>query len=361
MRSQSHWGEDVPISWTILASVLKKLQKDSKIYNILDLLRAFQSINDLSMENEEALVNALTFFHETGNVLFQSKTENIILDVQWFVDAFKLIILDEEHGDMKNPEFEELFKFGLLSNAYLDELWTKNNFFQHKESLVYHMKQLDMLAELSKEKWYVPCMNKQTYCWKIIENCNVSSTLCFLFKFLPFVIFHRLVVACINRLEMKPWIREGRECIFHTVTILSCKDQTHRLLIGICENKELTHKNCPYSIEIQINVINSREIDTELTSSLQIRIFGILSDLTQACSSCEDSFTVGYRCSLKPFKKKPEDHIITQEEMDRKTSDLECSKCVNVHLVNLESILKFWEVRFVAKYLIKIIKYIMIT
>ena len=342
VRSQSYWGENVPISWTKLASVLKKIQRDSKIYALLDVLEAFRSINDLNNENEEELVNALTFFHETGEVLFHSKTENIILDVQWFVDAFKLIILDEEHVDMKYPEFEELIEYGLLSNELLDKLWTNGNFYQHKESLIYHMKQLDMLAELSKEIWYVPCMNKQTYVRTILKNCNVSSTLCFLFEFLPFVIFHRLVVACINRFEMKPWISEGKECIFHTVTILSCKDQTHRLLIGICDNKERTHREFPYSIEIQINITKPREIETELTLSLKRRICEILSSLTKAFRSCESAYTVGYRCKVEPFGGESEGQIISEEEMSE--SEFDCSKCSVVHLVNVGYIRNFWEV-----------------
>ncbi|XP_078326477.1 uncharacterized protein LOC111124123 isoform X3 [Crassostrea virginica] len=341
VKSQSHWGEDVPISWTKLASVLKKLQKDNKIYLYLDLLRFVQNSIELAMENEEELVNALTFFHETGEILFQSETGNIILDLQWFVDAFKCIILDETHVDMKYPEFEELNENGFLSKKILDELWNNDNFYHHKKVLVNHMKKLDMLAELSEEMWYVPCMNKQTYYWTILENCNVSSRLCFLFEFLPFVIYHRLVVACINKLEMKPWISEGRKCIFHTVAILSCKDPYHRVLIGICDNNEPTHKESPYSIEIQINVTEPREIDTKLTSEVQGRICEILSNLTQAFTSRESSFSVGYRCRLKPFGANPDGQIIKEAELSE--SEFDCSKCRKVHLVDVRSIRKFWE------------------
>ena len=352
MKSQSHWGEDVPILWTRLESVFKKLQIDNKVFVFSDLLRSLVNSVDSIIESKEELNNALTFFHERGVILFHSETGNIILDVQWFVDAFKCIILDGIHIDMKYRRFEELNEYGLLYNELLDKLWQSDNFSQHKGSLVNHMKQLHMLAELSEELWYVPCMNKQSYSRNILTNCNVSSRFCYLFEFLPFVIYHRLVVACINNLEMKPWIRESKKCIFHTVTILSCKDSYHRLLVGICDNKEITHRQFPYSIEIQINVTKPRIIDTEFTLRLQRRILEILSDLTQACTSCVGSFTVGYRCRLKPFGKKPEGHIFTQEEMERNKSELECSKCDTVHLVNLRSILKFWEVIFVAKYLI---------
>ena len=228
MKSQRHWGESVPITWTKLESALKRLKEYTKIYlfsdllrdvknsNLFsDLLRDVKNSNDLNIKVEEKLNNALKFFHETGVILFSSETENIILDVQWFVDAFKCIILDKEHMDLKDeknlPEFQELYENGLLSKSLLSQLWEKSNFNQHKKSLIYHMKQLDMLAELSTEEWYVPCMNKHAYSHEILKNCNVSSRLCFLFQFLPFIVYHRLVVACINKLDMELYMGERRE------------------------------------------------------------------------------------------------------------------------------------------------------
>lgn len=346
MKSQSHWGESVPISWTKLESVLKRLREYSKIYLFSNLLRDVQNADDIGIKTDEELITALTFFHETGVILFRSQITYVILDVQWFVDAFKCIILDEEHIDIKNKnnltEFEELNEHGLLSSILLTKLWENDNFFQHKESLIYHMKQLDMLAEISEEMWYVPCMNKQQYSREILENCNVSTTLCFLFEFLPFVIHHRLVVACINDLKMKPWKIAERMCIFHTVTILCCKDQIHRVLIGICNNKEHAHREYPYSIEIQINVTKPRKIDTRITSKLKESIGHILINLTQAFPFYKRPFPVGYRCQIKPFRGNPEGHIIKEEDMSK--PDFECSNCKPVHIVDVNSILYFWQV-----------------
>lgn len=99
------------------------------------------------------LITALTFFHDTGVILFRKEIENvIILDVQWFVDAFENIIMDERHKKEMNKynfkQFESLNSCGLLSSKLLDVLWGKSDFFQHKKSLIYHMKHLDMLADL---------------------------------------------------------------------------------------------------------------------------------------------------------------------------------------------------------------------
>ena len=206
-------------------------------------------------------------------------------------------------------------------------------FSEHKMSLIFHMKQLDMLAELSKEMWYVPCMNKQKYSCGILENCNVSSTLCFLFQFLPVVIYHRLVVSCINNLGMKPWKSAERMSIFHSVTILCCNDLNHRVLIGICDNKERTHREYPYSIEIQDNVTKPKKIDSQMTLKLKASIRQILDELTKDIPiyKKQNPFPIGYRCRIKPFSGNSDGHIMKEDDMS--TSNLECSRCRPVHVV----------------------------
>nr|XP_022305922.1 uncharacterized protein LOC111112612 isoform X4 [Crassostrea virginica] len=345
VKSQSHWGERVPISWTKHEAVLTKLKESNNVVSFSDLLRYVSETNDRKRNKEEDLLNALIFFNDTGVILFRSEIKDIIiLNVQWFVEAFKRIIFDEIHmevmEDMRDfAEFQELNEHGLLSSKVLNVLWQNSNFYQHKNSLVNHMKHLDMLAELSKELWYVPCMNKQKYPWEILNNCNVSSRLCFLFEFLPFVIYHRLVVACINKLGMTPWKISERMCIYHKVTVLLYKD--HRVLIAICDNKERPHRNFPFSIEIQINVTKPREIDTRLTSKLKEDIFERLSVLTQGILSSEFYSYVGYRCRLETFGKNVESHIITEEEMS--ASEYDCLKCSHPHIVHVGSIRRFWK------------------
>lgn len=92
--------------------------------------------------------------------------------------------MDETHKTIKDQnnfkDFDELHNHGILSKKLLVELWRTSNFYEHKRSLIYHMKELDMLVELSEEMWYVPCMNKQQYSCEMLENCNISSTLLFI-------------------------------------------------------------------------------------------------------------------------------------------------------------------------------------
>lgn len=348
LKFQDQWGENVPIAWAKLESFLRKMRERKKICFILDLLKDIQKADDQLLKNREELVIALKFFNDVGVILFQMEVENVvILDVQWFVDAFKCIILDEHHKGVKDKynltQFDDLTNSGLLYSKLLESLWGEGNFLQHKKSLVYYMKHLDMLAEVSPEWWYVPCMNKQKYTDSIMENCTVSSTLCFVFEFLPFVIFHRLIVACINKLEMALWQSQRKNCIYHNATILCCKNTTHRVLIGIHDIKGRKSEEYHYSIEIQAIVTNSdsRTLDSQICSKIKQNIYQILHDLTRSSTMKEELFQIGYRCTITPYSNHPKDHIILEKDL---YSEVDCAQCAPVHAVEVTSIIGFWKV-----------------
>lgn len=130
LKSQDHWGENVPIAWTRLESVLRSLRKEFKILNFANLSEHIQKVDAVQIYTEEDLITALRFFQETGVILFRNKL--IILDVQWFVDAFKCIIMDEKHAKARKKtnykHFDLLNDHGLLLNGLLDVLWENEGF-----------------------------------------------------------------------------------------------------------------------------------------------------------------------------------------------------------------------------------------
>lgn len=185
-------------------------------------------------------------------------------------------------------------------------------------------------------------MNKQKYTQSILNNCNVSSTLCFVFEFLPFVIFHRLVVTCINNMNMTLWQHGGQNCIFHTVVVLKCKNKTQQVLIGIRDTQITGKEPYPYSIEIQVIVTQPRLLDNYSCSEIRENIYNILENLTRTFSSDNDPFLEGYRCVINPYNDLPEGHIVLKKDSE----DYDCTKCVPAHVVEVDSILSFWEVGF---------------
>lgn len=352
MTKQNHWGEHVPIAWTILESFLKKMRESIQICLFSCLLETVNMSKDLQIKTEEELKTALKFFHDTGVILFRKEIENIvILDVQWFVDAFKCIIIDKRHcqtihaGDW--AQLDLLTNHGLLSSTLLDCLWRNNDYQQYKEYICIHMEGLNMLAKVSPKHWYVPCMNKQKYTNSVLENCTVSSTLCFMFEFLPFVIFHRLVVACINNMKMTLWQHGGKDCIYHTVVILKWENMNHQVLIGIRDKRVKESEIYPYSIEIQVLVLQPRLIDNNSCFLLRKNISMILKNLTETSHSHGKPYLEGYRCVRKPYNDLPEGHILRKDSMSK---EVDCTQCVPGHVVEVESILGFWEVGVLYNY-----------
>lgn len=354
LTSLDHWGVNVPLAWNKLEYFLGMLRKSSNIYSFSDLQKGARTVDEIFMKNKEELITALEFFNDTGLILFRNDLENenknaIILDVQWFVNAFKCIIMDKEHrkhrehmdDQLHYKDIDNLDVNGLLSSKLLNILWKKSNFYSHKSSLVKHMIHLDMLAELESETWYVPCMNKQIYKEEVLGNCSFSSTLCFVFKFLPSDIYHRLISACINKLKMELWTlgTPKKYCIYHGVTILQYKNTTHRLVIGVAK-REVT-VDYPYSIEIQAIETEPKKPNIQFCSKIKEDINRILLELTRTFKPSGPHFNIGYLCSITLHMESPQGTIILEDVLKRNDH---CNECNQAHWVDRKSILEFWEV-----------------
>lgn len=345
MKGMSSWGEHVPYAWAKLESVLREMRRSIKVCRFSNLLEYVTKKKVVKIKTKKDLLTALKFFHERGVIFFRNEIEKvIILDVQWFVDAFKCIILDERHYESKEvgnlKEFDSLNKYGLLSDKILNDLWKNSDFQQHKQDLVNQMIDLNMLANVEADLWYVPCMNKQKYTPSILDNCTVSSTLCYVFKFLPFVIFHRLVIACMKKMKMTLWQHGDKYCIYHTVVVLKWETKKHQVLFGIRDKKVNGIEEYPYSIEIQAAVIQPRPLDKHVCSELRENISKILENLTMTFPVHEEAYLEGYRCVRKPYNNLPDGHIILEKDVSK---DVDCTKCPS-HVVEVQSIVGFWKV-----------------
>lgn len=93
LKKQNHWGENVPIAWTQLESFLKKKKEVTRACLFSNLLDDVKKEDNQLWNSRHDLITALKFFHDTGVILFRKEIENvIILDVQWFFDAFKTLL-----------------------------------------------------------------------------------------------------------------------------------------------------------------------------------------------------------------------------------------------------------------------------
>lgn len=344
LKLQDHWGKGIPKTWTKVESVLKMKRRSFKMCSISSILEDLKRIDDQLINNDDELVTVLMYFHDTGVILFQEDLEEIILDVQWFADAFKSIGVNDKHS---LEQFKELNGFGLLSSQLLNDLWSNSDltFHENRDKLVKHMVKLAMIAELNSTLWYVPCMNKQQYTKSILENCTVSSTLCFVFEFLPIDIFHRLVATCINKHNMTLWQSEGKYCVYNNVTLLKCENTTLTVLIGIRGGKENANEEYPYSIEIQAINRNDRvgTIDSSLCSGIKQMICEVLFNLTQTFQTDKEPFHLGYRCVRTPYDDLSEGHIILEKDISTDRG-VKCSKCEQNPEIDVDSLMGDWKV-----------------
>ncbi|XP_061195671.1 uncharacterized protein LOC133203890 [Saccostrea echinata] len=191
------WGEYIPAKWEAFeCSILKRTDK----------IMHKSELRSMEIFPSDVIDDMLRFYHETGVILNFNEghlADIIILDVQWFVDAFKLIFSDENHVKqmaLYTAEWRDLNSTGDLNDNYLQRIWNGNNsYIQNKDRLLDYMQRLGLIAKGSSSH-YVPCMNKKNFDEHerlTLRKCSYkSSILMFRFDFLPYFIFCRLVVAC---------------------------------------------------------------------------------------------------------------------------------------------------------------------
>ncbi|XP_062587870.1 uncharacterized protein LOC134249553 [Saccostrea cucullata] len=245
----------------------------------------------------------LRYYHDAGKALYFNENglkEEMIIDVQWFIDAFKHIITDELHfrgipGTQR--EWNEYYKTGNLQDDLLLEIWRHKDeelfdylkkdtnyrirdasfekdelYLQyHKKSLLNFMQRLGLLAA-GGESHYVPCMNRKEiekeFLDLIKESKSKSSVLIYQFEFLPFFLFFRLVVACMQEDGWNVLGNRGTSCLYKNAALFSYIE--NNIVLSVTEESIQLQVFCP---------IQGRPLETEKTCIIQGRIEELLNHL----------------------------------------------------------------------------------
>ncbi|XP_062607995.1 uncharacterized protein LOC134269803 [Saccostrea cucullata] len=216
-----HWGEELPQSWAMFETFFQE-KKFRKILSRVEL----QSFNEtlpegIKLHTIEDMDAMLQFFHDIREIIhFNHQFLNgvIILDVQWFADAFRNVITDKNHAEEDlfdfASEWDKFNETGELDEALLCAIWRMNNngYLEHKEDIMMYMEKLGLLAKMSDKTWYVPCMNRMQFPVDCFSSYPASSILCYTFDILPVEIFHRLVATCMQ-IPWEIFSDEERGCI----------------------------------------------------------------------------------------------------------------------------------------------------
>ncbi|XP_062606910.1 uncharacterized protein LOC134268685 [Saccostrea cucullata] len=209
----------------------------------------------------------LRYYHDAGKVLYFNEKEleqHIVIDVQWFIDAFKHIITDKLHYKglpVASEDWEEFYRTRNLEDHLLTEIWRNDDnllseklptgekrillktrdsdpryLLYHKNQLLVFMQRLGLMA-IGNKSHYVPCMNR-----KEIENAipdliqratSKTSVLIYRFSFLPFFLFFRLVVSCMQLKDWKVLITDGTSCLYRNAALFSVKK--YNIVLSVTE------------------------------------------------------------------------------------------------------------------------------
>ncbi|XP_062620756.1 uncharacterized protein LOC134282373 [Saccostrea cucullata] len=343
LESLPHWGERVPKQWSDFEQIIRERQ-GSKISSKDQLQKFSEHLT------QDEFSDILKFYHEIGMILyFPDLGDDIILDIQWFVDAFKYIITDRKHVPIKmatHEDWDQYFDVGMITESLMLKIWKEigNNstYARYLNRITPFMEKLGILAQIGKKDtrenqcYYIPSMNKRQLMkgeqWTRWKKTPILS---FYFKtYLPHFFFFRLVVACFALFDT-----QAKELYKNIALFCGAeKDEYHTVAIAV--NKT--------SIQLQVLTPpgNGIPLRTERTRAIRLKIEKKISELTKTFHGNVD-YEIGFPCSCKPIfiTKEDERQFISEKELLKISADFPpCPRC-KVHSdkrINKKQLLEIW-------------------
>ncbi|XP_062612151.1 probable serine/threonine-protein kinase pats1 [Saccostrea cucullata] len=317
--SQKHWGEEIPLSWYKFEAFLSKEKEENKILSPQELFKRFQSnVENYISPNIDEMeqVDILQFFHEIGRILFfqeDNLRDYVILDVQWFVDAFKHVITDCNHMPVVNRprEWDEFNSTGVLHHTVLEEIWRYadcRGILKYKDVILPYMQRLGLLV-IGEESHLIPSVTKREY----KEEMSMLSTtdqktliLYFSFDFLPLFVYHRLVVSCFSFKDWLP-LQDGYKCIYKNVS--EFKYEHHYIVLGV------------FKEDIYLQIYRPNMQNAVLNKNVTLKVRQTVEDELEKLSNSyhrKIKFETGFYCMTKEnsdrcFIPESEMRILTSE------------------------------------------------
>lgn len=306
--------------WGIFEHIMEE-EKGQKIIS-RKLLSAYnKELSQKFQLDDNSITKMLLFFHRVGNLLYFDEgvlRETIILDVQWFVNAFKCIIRKHENKATTDCETLRFQTTGEITDKDLTKIWEESNegqtFIAHKKDILLYMEKIGLLAICDTLKgqllsYYVPSMNTRKF--KNRENLiTKSSVLCFHFKEhgqLPFNNFYCLVVKCLKLDGWSVLQEEEENCWYENVACFSYKN----CIVVVCL--------CKFQIQLQVWILKKNAyINPELLSDIQ-------GSVEKTLSERQGSYVIGYKCKNGMINAEEDVFFIPQTVFPVK--ELSCPNC----------------------------------
>ncbi|XP_061187275.1 uncharacterized protein LOC133195453 [Saccostrea echinata] len=344
---------ELPSSWALMEQLL--YEGSWKVLSLGEIWKLNSSLPDeYQIKSGEEMSKFLKCFHDNGLLLNFEEDElrkHVILDIQWFANAFSKVIADENHinKDCKRKlikEWKSFNKTGELKNKVIDALWKDEpSYLKHKSEIMPYMEKLQMLVPLNAFEavseggmsWYVPCMNKKQFKADFCEDkWECSSILCFRFTSFAMFVFYRLVAYCMSFLRWsvaKDEDNEGSPCLYQTAAVFD--HNAHTVVIGICND----------DIQLQVFRIKPLTVDKEVSNEIGNSVDKTIEKLTETFIDTK-IFHRGYKCQNIICNEKDISFTLASELSKIKAKEIQCKcKLREKHVINVQRTLGFWEKR----------------
>lgn len=338
VNSDKNPKESVLPVWAIFEQHL--LREKRKIITRGNLLEFNETLPKKSRINDEEITNLLKFLNKAGTVLFfeeQQLKETIILDFQWFLNAFKSIINYNVPLNQSDEKREHFKSSGELEDEELTTLWKncKNGeeYLKNKTDIIAYMEKLGLLAKCNSKRpycnktpfrkgtpWYfVPSMRKGKFDETSLKLYTGSTILCFEFekKQLPKHVFYGVVFQCFNIKEWSIYKLKSLDelCLYENMAGFSFCGIV--VLICVCQN------------QIQVQTYRKKSESNILSFNKKIKkeVSRIIEGFEKFPSS------VGYKCEKGVFNDENDLSFFPIESLS--ASPVQCSWCKVCHDVDV--------------------------
>lgn len=311
-----HDPEKIKPVWAMFEHILEK-EKIKKVLSRETVSNINEKISKEFRMTDRDITDMLLFLHRVGTLLYFDENQlkkTIILDIQWFAQAFKCIVaydVDVRKNDYKRELF---LHTGEIDDDELNRIWREKDrvYLSYKTEILTYMEQLGLLAEYKTGKksfYYIPSMNKRRF-KDDEETMTKSSILCFQFDQngqLPVYLFYSIVIKCFKIPEWSIVQAKGENCIFDKVACFSYR----HLIVVMCL--------CKFQIQVQLRVPAGREIGQELREKVQ----NLVEEKIKECKKYV--FQIGYKCENGIFNKEDEDSFVALEKFS--VAEPVCNDC----------------------------------
>lgn len=299
-----HDPENIRPVWALFEHILEK-EKIGKVISRKTVSNINEKISKEFRLTDRDITDMLLFLHRVGTLLYFDENhlkETIILDIQWFAQAFKFIVAYDVDVRKNDAKRERFLHTGEIDDDELNRIWMEKDsvYLSYKTEILSYMEQLGLLAACKTGKksfYYIPSMNKRRF-KDDEETMTKSSILCFQFDEhgqLPVDLFYSIVLKCLKIPEWSILQAKGENCIYDKVACFSYR----HLIVVMCL--------CKFQIQVQLRVPAEREIVRELREKVQ----NLVEEKIKECKKYV--FQIGYKCENGIFNNEGEDSFVALE------------------------------------------------